>query len=255
MSTFNYLMDDMKSSLKAVMGNKKIFLPILIYNVILIIGVILIAALVIISFIKPVSDMIEGNPSFFSFLPLIITLLILGIIVNIFIVLFDTGLNYLIIGLLDGKQPSFNYFMEGIRKYGLTIIGTKIGIFFIALLSTIIWLSAYILYLVTVGVLTGGYGVIFLTAAINAFFGLWIFIVMLEDSAGFEALFKGFRFTKSHFWLMFLIAYIEYALSVYLPGLLGIFGAAITVIFIGYSVKIVFRMIMIKTYMRHREQV
>lgn len=260
MERFNNLMDDMKYAVNLSLQNKGLFLPALIANIIFFIfGILLVIVIVAIATGSLMT--LNSNPGI-GFSPSSNIALIIGLGLGIFILfllmslmflILDIGITGMVIGVTDGGKPTAKMFFGAVKTNLLPIIVTNIGLFFIYILGFILILIPLILYMVTVGLLTGGWGMVLFSAAFQAFIGYWVLIKMEDQRGGFESIGLNIRFARQYFWLLVLIVYLQMSFSAYLPSLLGILGAVFASLFISYMVMTFFKIIILVSYRRYRE--
>ncbi|VDN48838.1 conserved membrane protein of unknown function [Petrocella atlantisensis] len=256
MNNFNNLMDDMKEALTLSRRYKGLFLPALIANLImLVLGFVMI--FVVIFFVMGTIMSFTASQANWTYLVsiAIITILLILIFSLVFMAL-DLGINSIVIGSVNGEKPSAKIFFNGIRAFFLKVLLTKIGLFFLYTIGFVLLLIPYLLYLITVGVLTGGYGILFLTCLLQAFLGSWVLLLMENEDhpmSGFSSVAMNLRFGKKYFWLMILVFFIQLQLTAYLPGLFGLLGATLATLFISYVVTTVFKIVVLLTYRRYKE--
>ena len=256
MTLFNNLMDDMKEALTLSHRYKGLFLPALIANLIMVVlGFIMI--FVVIFFVMGAIMSFTASQANWTYLISIavITILLILLFSLVFMAL-DLGINSIVIGSVNGEKPSTQLFFKRIRTFFLKVLMTKIGLFFLYTIGFILLLIPYILYLVTVGVLTGGYGILFITCLLQAFLGSWTLLLMENDDhpiSGFTSIGINIKFGKNYFWLLSLVFFIQLQLTAYLPGLFGLLGATLATLFISYVVSTVFKIVVLLTYRRYKE--
>ena len=252
---FNQLMDDMKEALTLSNRNKGLFLPALIANLIMVIlGFIMIFIFIflVVGTIMSISAT-QANWSYLISIGIITMLLI--ILFSLVFMALDLGINSIVIGTVNGEKPSAAIFFKGIRTFFLKVLSTNIGLFFLYTIGFILLLIPYILYLLTVGILTGGYGVLFLSCLFQAFLGSWILLLMENGDnkiGGFSSIGINLKFGKRYFWLMILVFFIQLQLTAYLPSLFGLLGATLATLFISYVVTTIFKIVVLLTYRRYK---
>lgn len=258
MEGFNNLMEDMKESLILSNQRKGIFLPALIANIAIfilgIIALVVIIASVTGTIVAAINDFdnVVANVALIS--SIILGILILVLIFSILFIALDIGITGLVIGAVDGEKPTASLFFSAVKRHLIPVFFTKIGLGLIILISMILWIIPFVLYLVTVGLLSGGWGMIFLTCVLNALIGFWVLIKIEDHRGGFESIGVNIQFGRSHIWLLILIFYLQINLASFLPGLLGFLGAAIASLFISYMVTTYFKIVLLMTYRRYRKE-
>lgn len=258
MERFNHLMDDMKAALTLSLNNKGLFVPALIANVaFFVIGLVLIIAIVaiatgsIISFSQP-DPGFSSTPRLAMVIGLIIALLVIILLMSLMFLILDIGITGMVIGVTDGEPASGKLFFSAVKSNLLPIFLTNIGLFFISILAFILIALPLILYMVTVGLLTGGWGMVLFSSALQAFIGYWVLIKMEDHRGGFESIGINIRFGRHYFWLLVLIVYLQTSFSAYVPGLLGMLGAVFASLFISYIILTFFKIVVLLSYRRYR---
>ena len=254
MERFNNLMDDLKDALTLSYKNKGLFLPALIANIVVLVLGIGAAIFFVVSIIGTVASF--GNPSMSGpSWKLIATLIIVGIIFilifSIIMMALDIGISGLVIGVVDGQSPSGNLFFSAIKEHLIPVFLTKFALMFIYSFAFLLLLIPIVLYTVTVGVLTGGWGMLFLTCALQTIIGYWVLIKVEDHRRGFESIGINIRFGRQNFWLIILVMYIQYCMTAFLPNLLGLIGAALASFFISFLVVTIMKIVLLKSYRRY----
>ncbi len=258
MNQFNNLMDDLKASILMVGRNKKVLLPAIIANIALVIigivSVIVIIAGVVGTIIPMVNNIDDSFGAFLiGFLPLIIGIFVLSFIISIFFIALDIGISGMVIGVANDETPSASLFFDAVKKHLLSVVFTKLGFGILVLLTMVIWIIPYLLYTLTVGILTGGWGLLFLSLATRALIGFWVLIKVEDNRGGWNSIARNVKFGKSHLMILVLIFYISTSIAGYAPALLSLLGALIAV-FIGYALDTYFKFVVLMTYRRYREE-
>lgn len=261
MERFNNLMDDMKFAVTLSLKNKGLFLPALIANIaFFILGIVLLISIVALatgSMIRLTASPFDGGFPSGTSIALITGLIIGGLVIflltALMFLILDIGVTGMVIGVTDGEKPSAQLFFSAVKSNLLPVVLTNLGLFFIYILGFILMIIPIILYMVTVGLLTGGWGMVLFSAAFQALIGYWVLIKVEDHRGGFESIGINVRFGRRYFWLLVLIVYLQTSFTAFLPGLLGMIGAVFASLFIGYMVLTFFKIVVLLSYRRYRE--
>lgn len=259
MNRFNDLMDDMKEALELSSRYKGIFLPALIGNVVLFV-------VIIIAIVGMVFGMIgtgvgaamaaranEGFGALFAIIGgMVIAMILMTLVITIAILTIEIGIIGLVIGVTEDQKPSAGLFFGAVKEHLLPVIGTNIALFFIYIIAFVILLIPLVIYLLTVGILSGGWAMLLLSCTMQALLGYWVLIKVEDRIGGFEGLRRNIKFGRHYYWLLILVVYLEISFAGYLPSLLGLIGAAIGSIFIAYVVSTYFKIVVLLTYRRYK---
>lgn len=256
MSQFEYIMDDMKSSLKLSFENKQLFYPAIAANIAYIVIAISLMVLIFISifsvaFTAAASTSDSAATNILGMSALIIVLTVIGVILtSLAFLIIEVGSIQLIIDVLDGKPVTRASFIEGVKTYVVKIFFTNIALSLIYILGFVILLAPLILYTVTVGVLTFGYGMLLLTLVFQSLLGYWVLILMNDGGGCFESIGKNIRFGRAHLKPMLFIFFVYNLFAANFVYQSGLSATGLIVVLVTYSVGIYFRMVLIKTYRR-----
>jgi len=262
MNRFNNLMDDMKESLELSCRYKGIFLPALIGNVVLFIVIILTIVGLVFGMIgtglgAAMAGARDGGfGAFFAIIGgMILVMFMMILFITIAILIIEIGIIGLVIGVTEDQKPSAGLFFGAVKAHLLPVIGTNIALFFIYIIAFVILLIPLVLYLLTVGLLSGGWAMLLLSSTMQALLGYWVLIKVEDRIGGFEGLRRNIKFGRAYYWLLILVVYLNVSFASYLPGLLGFIGAAIGSIFIAYVVSTYFKIVVLLTYRRYKDSI
>ncbi len=255
---FDELMDNFKETLIISRKHKGIFIPIFlklalsigffIYMVVSFIAVFGVAA---ISFDNGLSDAAQ----LLTFLaPLTAVLIIAYFLVVIFNALMEAGTLNLYKAAITDTKPTMSLFLEGIKSFFFRIIGGTLLIHLVTLLLSPIILVLYLLFTFTAGILSGGWGMVFLSIAIAVYFAAWTSIAVLDDIPAVKAIGTGFRLARRRFKTFFLI---NLALTLLVNYGIVAFGLPITIIagwFIAGVITAYFRVSIMLMYKKYSEE-
>lgn len=251
MTQFELLMDDMKASLELVNQNKKIFIPALIANILFVVIMIVImfaSFFAIFGVVLAATD--SGRLAFISILIMIIIFFILALVFAFAFLVIEVGIIQLVITVLDGSPVTKAAFFQGVKKYIVKVFFTNLLLSIIYVLGFIILLAPYLLYFFTVGILSGGWGMLVPGIVFSTLLGYWILILMNDEGGVFESIGKNIRFGKKHFKLMAFLLFLQTMISVNFPVQSGLGLGGLTTIFISYALSTYFKMVILKTYRR-----
>lgn len=254
---FDELMDDSKAALQIVNKNKGLFVPVFI-KLALNIGIFIAAMIPIIITIAHL------NVSDWDYLPFeeivrqvapllgIIPLALLGLFIGS--CLLEAGTVNLYKSAAEGTKLCSKVFFQGIKKYFFKILGGMLFLGIILAVLSPILLLLFLIYVLTVGILTAQWGILFLMAAVLLFFSPWVNIMAASDLGPLKSLKMGFRLGKRHFKGLFLAALANILVSSYLIALGGGVAAILAAWLITGVVYTYYRMIVYLVYVRNREE-
>lgn len=274
---FDDLMDDFKKSMQVSIYYKGIFTPVLLKLAVFIIASVYIFAnflWIITKLLKnfmqldtniynntrsmdpffSMTDIFSSNLNFNipRFLLMIFILYLLLLLCNSLI---EAGTNNICKLSLYGINPSYNGFIEGIKKYFVKIIEGKVILNIIFLLLSPLLIFLYIVFTLTLGILTSGYALVFLSALILTFFGFWPIIVVIDEISPIKAIKLNFKLSKKYFLLVFLSMLSYFLISNYLVTAFGPLVAIFTGWLISGVVSIFFKIIMMSIYFRKKAEI
>lgn len=250
---FETLMDDCKKALHISTAYKGIFTPVFLKLAVgLIIGIIIL----VMGITMAITGGFVAYENGFTSLPVImgflgsigLFVLIIFVVYSILWSLIEVGSIGLINAALDGQKPKKEHFFEAIKSYfGKTVL-VKLILDLVIGISFPIWMTVILIYLATIGVLTGGWGMILLTGLLSAVFVAWPIAVVNGKKSGFDAVKEGFRFAKVNMkYLILLIAGIS-LISNYLVTSIGLLGTILIGWLIGGICIIYSKLIIIMKY-------
>lgn len=252
MSRFELLMDDIRDAIELIKDNKKILvMPIVGGYATMLFSVITIVAFVFITvfgIIGTVAVTASFNP-----------LLLIGIIISIFVIailigavslIFEIGIIGLVKELMDGNPYHFDHFKNALQQYYLRGLGTSIGMSFIVGLIFLILLIPLAIYLLTVGVLSGGWGMVLLSLWVQSLIGFWQVLMIENGAGGFASVGENLRFGSKNLKILILIFFIGSMLSTNAMLYFGWAGAIASIGFAGI-VNTHIKVVIIKSYRRY----
>lgn len=258
MNRFENLMTDMKTALALSSRYKGLFLPSLIGNVaFFVLIVIFVIALIVIGAGTAVGVAAYGSSD--NLEALLLTLSGIGLFLFIMFSLLlitglvlDIGITGLVVAATEDERPTAAIFFGAVKAHLLPVLGTHIVLFFLYILGFVVLAIPLVIYTFTVGLLSGGWGMVLLMATFRVLLGFWVTIKVADDIGGFESVGENIRFGRRYYWLLILVVYLEISFAGFLPSLLGMIGAAIATFFIGYMVDTYFKIVVLLTYRRHK---
>lgn len=256
MERFSNLMDDLKDAVTLSYNNKSLFLPALIANIIIFIIGVAAAIFFVVTIIGTLASLNQSTMDGVNWQLIIVYILVALVIIlffSIVMIALDIGISGLVIGVVDGDPPSGQRFFSTIKEHLLPVFLTKFALVFIYAFAFLLLVIPLVLYLITVGILTGGWGMLFLTCALQTLLGYWVLIKIEDHRGGFNSIGINIRFGRQNFWLIILVIYIQYCMTAFLPNLLGLIGAALASFFISYLVITVMKIVLLKSYRRYNE--
>lgn len=258
MNRFDNLMTDMKAALALSNRYKGLFLPSLIGNIVFfILLVIFIIALIIIgagtAFSVAAYDAANNLEAMLLTLSGIgFFLFVMFSLVLITALVLDIGITGLVVAATEDKRPTAAIFFGAVKAHLLPVLGTHIVLFFLYILGFVVLAIPLVVYTLTVGLLSGGWGMVLLVATFRVLLGFWVIIKVAQDIGGFDSIGENIRFGRHYYWLLILVVYLEISFAGFLPGLLGVIGTAIAGFFIAHVVETYFKIVILLTYRRHK---
>lgn len=251
MTKFEHLMDDMKAALILFSKHKKLFLPQIIGAFLSMTITIIIIVIAMVALIGGTAAVLAADVNIMTLLPIGIILALVTIILIIATsLIIDVGLINMIKGTLDGDTRGFALFKEGLKKYFFRALATSIGFLIILSLVYSILFIPVILYVLTVGLLSGGWAIILLSSLTQSLIGYWLIIMIDSDNGGFASIRNNLSFGSHHLKLMLLIFFLQTMLSSNLPSYLGMIGILVTFIIVAMT-NTYFKAVILMTYRRY----
>lgn len=226
MNWFNLLMDDFKKSLIHAKENQGIFLPALIQaGLSVVLGVIFVILIYVFVILGVMVTVIHSKHPFAlgvgSLAIISVAVIVFSLFSLAFSTVFQVGTIYLIKQSLQGKKPTKQNFITGVKTYFLNIFGTNLIFSLLVSLCFLILLVFILFYVLTVGILSAGWGILILPVLFNVFLGTWIIIAVEENCSGYVAIKKSIRIGKKQFKTFFLLFFSMTAFSYGFGQVLG----------------------------------
>lgn len=256
---FDEIMDDCKQALVTANKHKGIFIPIFV-NLAYAILIVVFVFTGMLSLLAKYQYVIEYMFSdYYAFMEVLPALLISGLILYLIILfgssIIEVGSINMFKAALNDTKPRFSHFIEGIKKYLLKAVLGKISIQLIILLLSPILIVLFLLYSVIVGTLTGGWAILFLSAAISAFLGSWVSIIIIDEASTFKAIGKSIKLGRKYFKGLFVIMLATMLIASYFVSIFGIIAAIIAGWFISGIVNTCFKLVLMLIYYRNKENI
>jgi hypothetical protein len=232
---FNELMDDCKHALSLVWSNPWIALPYVLQA--LLIGIIAGGLAVVFILMFVVGAIGASNNSIHIWgmiIPFLIGLPLITLLFSSLAAMVDAGSISLFARVVEGHRPNSALFWEGVGRHFLPMWGIRLFLGALVLILSPLLALLVIIFSVTVGILSGGWGMIVIPVLSMVFFAAWPMALILDGQGGFKALKAGIRLGRNYFWGMFVLA-----LAATLVGqhLSTAFGPILTII-IGWVIAI-----------------
>ena len=259
MSRFEQLMDDCREALIQSKDYKNIYwlavAQFITYVVVLLVIGVMLFVLTLIGTFSLMSALGSNNHVFTS--TVIASMILIGFVVTIILLLisaiFKVGAVVLIKNTYLGIQPSKELFFDGLKRYLGRIFGTNIVLSILFFVGFVIILIPLLVYLFTIGILSGGWGMYVLPIIFNIYFGTWIIIAIHDDLKGFEAVGVGIRFAKKNFKVLFLL-FLFMTMVSSIPASIGGILSLVTGPILGFMISIYFDFVIMKIYRRYKTQ-
>ncbi|WP_094551753.1 hypothetical protein [Petroclostridium xylanilyticum] len=256
---FDEIMDDCKKGLEIASKNKGVFIPILVNAGINILFFICLFVITVIFFIRHGRDLENVFNNTNNFLVIILPIIIGGIAIYLFFtivgVMIEVGSVNLYKIAAEGIKPRASYFFNGIKRYFFRVfVGTLLFHIILFVLSIPI-LVLLILYTFTVGILTAGWGLIFIGVLAGVYFNAWTIAVVVDDMGPLEAIGTSVKLGKKYFWGLFVLTLAALMISQYLVAAFGPLVSMIGGWFISGVILAYFKLVTLLVYKRKRHEV
>lgn len=252
---FNDLMDDLKKAFLISTKYRQVFIPIFLK-----LAMNIVVALVII--VGGLASVFSGTfASIYGTEPVNVAIsiitsmsmfLLVGYILYMILYSFiEVGSINLYRVAISGRKPEKSDFLDVIKSYIGKVISGKLLIHFIALILSPIIIILYLMYLILIGTLTGGWGLVFLGVIIDMYFAMWTIAIVNDDLGVKSAISKSFSFAKEHFNVMFILILSTHMIAQYSISVLGPLGILLLSWFIGGVIRTYFKITTYITYLRY----
>ncbi len=254
---FNEIMDDCKHALKTCNDYKGIFIPIFINAGLAILLGIFLLIFYIFLFFNIVRSVIN-NFEFYEILNNNLLSIIILVVITYFLIiigasLIKAGSIKLYEKAVNNIKPQTSHFFEGIKKSFFNVFKGTLFIHLIFLLISPVLLILFLLYSATIGILSGGWGILFLASFVSVFFTAWPIITVVDNVKPIKAIGLGFKLGKRYLSPLFLLMLANIMISNYVVSLAGPWGALIAGWFLSGIVGTYFSVIILLVYNRNKE--
>lgn len=253
---FDEIIDDCKQALKISNDYKGIFVPLFInLGLIFLLAIFLMiyGVFLLIDIIGSIVSNLEVYDVFISNLTSILIIVIIGyILLVIGISLMKAGSIKLYQRAINNVKPQASDFLEGIKQSFFNILKGTLFIHLIIILMSPIVLGLFILYSMTIGILSGGWGILLLASFVSVFFAAWPIILVADNIKPLRAIGLGFKLGKKYLPGLFILMLSNIMIGNYLVSVLGPFGAVMAGWFINGVVGTYFSVVVFLVYNREK---
>ncbi len=254
---FDNLMDDFKRSLLLINKFRGVFVPVFLRLAMhIIVGLVILAGVITTIASGVFSGLAEEEfvrVIFGILAPISITIVLTYIVYIVLWSLIEVGSISLYGAAIRDEKPNKEHFMHGVKKYLGKVFSGKLLLHFLAVVSTPIWFFIFLVYLIIVGIPTGGWGAIFLGAWIGALFLAWTTAIVHDDLGAIEGFKAGFRLARKHMKPLFLISLGSFFLVGYFSMILGPIAFFFAGWLFGGIVRTFFKVTVYLTYIRYSD--
>ncbi len=254
---FNEIMNDCKQALKTSKNHKGVFIPLFVnLGLIILLGIFLIIFTVLL-----LHGIIRSFVLDFEFYEILVSnltsIIIIGIITYFLVIigtsLMKAGSIKVYQKAVNNIKPRASDFFDGIKQSFFNIFKGTLFIHLIILLTSPIILGLFLLYSMTIGILSGGWGILFLASFVAVFLAVWPTIVVVDDIKPLKAIGLGLKLGKQYLPGLFLLMLANIMIGNYLVTALGPFGAVLAGWFINGVVRTYFRIVILLVYNREKQ--
>lgn len=230
---FDDIMDDSKEALKLANKNGTVFIPIIInalVNILFVVFIVFGAIFFGIVFKDRLSGIVNGYESPWPVvIPASIAVFVTYLAYTAIKAIMDVGSINMYKTAYQGVKPGAHHFLEGVRIYFWRVFGVTLFFNFIFIILSIPILAIFLLYTATIGLLTAGWGLVFLWSIIGAYLSSWIIAVVTDDIGAFEGIGRSISLGRKYFWALFILnlagAMIAPYVSLAFGGFVAVFGS------------------------------
>ena len=252
---FNNLMDDLKKAFLVSNEYRAVFIPIFLKLAMnIVVGIVIIAGIIIsiststLSMIRvsePINVLISAVSASAIFI-------LAGYI--LYIVLYSlievASINVYKVAL-SGQKPVKSDFTDVIKSYIGKVISGKLLIHFLSFVLSPIIVLLGLLYFLSFGILTAGWGVILLVVLVDMYFATWTIAIVNDNLGVWAAIVKSFKFARTHFKTMFILILSSIMVTQYTVTIFGPLGAFLLGWFIGGVLRTYFKISIYISYLRY----
>lgn len=255
---FDEIMDDCKQALQVASHHKGIFIPRIVYALIILLFFVILFIGLVMFFVGSIVQLSTTPHDFEKLVSNLWPMIIGGIGIYLLLIVLSAAVEVGSIHLyklaIEGIRPKTAYFFDGIKKHFFKVFGLSFLANTLFLILSPLILALFILYAVTIGILTSGWGITLLSILLGTYLNVWTIAVVVDDVGPFKALARSFKLGRKYFWAMFVLTLSLYILVRYLIFAFGLLVAA-AVGWIIYSVIItLFKLVFVLVYRRKREE-
>ena len=254
---FNNLMDDLKKAFLVSNEYRGVFVPVFLKLAMNIIVGILIVVGIITSMVSGAFAGADGaSPIEVATKIIGPALFYIGFAYLIYIILaslIEVGSINIYKVAIDGRRPEKSDFTGVIKNYIARVISGKLLIHFLVLILLPIIIVVYVIYMILIGIITSGWGLIALSVIIDMYFAVWTIAIVNDDMTVIKSLKHSFRFARRNFKTMFVLLLSSFMIIQYTVTILGPFGAFFVGWFIGGVLRTFFKIATYITYLRYNE--
>ena len=255
---FDDIMDDSKEALKLANRNGAVFIPIIVnavVNALFVVFFVVGAIFFGIGFADRFRGIINGYESPWPIIiPASIAIFVMYFAYMIIKALMEVGSVNMYKTAYEGEKPGAHHFFEGIRKYFWRVFGATLFFNFIFVILLIPILVLFLLYTATIGLLTAGWGFIFLGAIIGTYLSSWIIAVVMDDIGAFEAIGRSIRLGRKYFWALFILNLTGIMVAKYVSLAFGGLVALIGGWFLSQAILLYVKFAILLFYNRKKDQ-
>lgn len=237
---FDEIMDDCKQALRTSKTYKGIFVPLFI-NLGLIFLMVIFLAISLIFLLPTIIRSFVWELEFYEVIVNNIpTIIIMGVITYFLVIigtsLIKAGSIKLYQQAVNNMKPKTSDFFDGIKQSFFNIFKGTLFIHLIILLISPIVLGLFLLYTMTIGVLSGGWGVMFLASFVAVFLAPWPIIVVVDNIKPLKAIGLGFKLGKKYLPGLFILMLANIMIGNYLVTILGPMAILVPfgIVFVGW---------------------
>lgn len=255
---FDEIMDDCKQALQIASKHKGIFVPLLVKGGIYVLTFIVLfitAVGLLVQYIGDFESIRAGlQDSWMLLVPAVLGAVTLYLFLTAIGTVIEVGSINLYKLAIDGIQPKIAYFFEGIRKYFFRVFGVTLLIHGIVLILLPLLLALAMVYAITIGILTAGWGFVLIAVLAGIYFNLWIIAVVVDDMRPLEAITTSIKIGRKYFWGMFILTLSGLMVGDYLVSAFGTLVTLTVGWFIGGVVVTYFKLVFVLVYRRQKEE-
>jgi len=254
---FDNLMDDCKNGLLIADKHKGVFVPIFLRLAMnIIIGVVTVISVIAMIAGGTFAGIADAEP-FKIVMSVLVSggiLMLIGYIVYLLLWgLIEVGSINLYRAALNDEKPTKAHFFGGIKSYIGKVFAGKLLIHFVCIIASPILIALYLIFLVLVGIPTGGWGAVFLSVAIGVYFATWTIAIVHDNLSAVQGIKTSFRLARQRFKPLFVIILTSLMIIQFSVSLIGPLGTFFAGWLISGVLGTYFRIVIYMTYMRYSD--